>query len=161
TGIVLRRAQSDLKDLPAVEVTTADGQPLQTIRPIPVGEELGVYQVFAGIMPVGQYKMQLTTTEDGNSVTRSVQFDVRPDLREQLEVTARGDLMQRIAELSGGGVLSADNVGDIRERFHEHIQQSRPVQYQRIAAWDRWWVLTGLLSLWTTTWALRRRTGLI
>ncbi len=161
TGIVLRRAQSDLKDLPAIEVTTADGQPLQTIRPIPVGEELGVYQVFAGIMPVGQYKMQLTTTEDGTPVTRSVQFDVRPDLREQLEVTARGDLMQRIAELSGGGVLSADNASDIRERFQEHIQQSRPVQYQRIAAWDRWWVLAGLLSLWTTTWALRRRTGLI
>ena len=161
SGIVLRRAQSDLNELPAVEILNEGGELLQSIRPIPVGDELGVYQVFAGVMPVGHYKMRLTTTESGDTITKNVEFDVRPDLREQLEVSARADLMQRIGELSGGGVLSSASASDLRQRFEEHVQQSRPVQYRRLTAWDRWWVLTGILCLWTTTWALRRRTGLI
>ncbi len=161
TAIVLRRPQSDLQEMPNVDVHSADGQLLQSVRPIPVGDELGVYQVFAGALPVGHYELKMATTEQGAAVTKNIHFDVRPDLREQLEVSARSDLMQRIAEVSGGAVLSLDDPSELKQRFTEHIRQSRPVQYQRIAAWDRWWVLVGVLCLWTTTWGLRRRTGLI
>jgi hypothetical protein len=134
---------------------------LQTVRPIPVGDELGVYQVFVGTLPVGHYELRMAVTEAGSAQTKSVHFDVWPDLREQLEVSARSDLMQRIAEISGGSVIVRDDPSELKQQFQVHIQKSRSIQYQRIAAWDRWWVLVGILCLWTTTWALRRRTGLI
>jgi hypothetical protein len=90
-----------------------------------------------------------------------VDFDVRPDLRERLELAARPDLMKQIAEVSGGAALEPERLTQIAEAFEEHAQHSRPVQYRRINAWDRWWVLCGILILWGTTWSLRRASGLI
>ncbi len=161
SAVVLRRPESDLQDIPNVDVYSSEGQLLQSVRPIPVGDELGVYQVFVGTLPIGHYELKMAVTEEGESRTKSVHFDVWPDLREQLEVSARSDLMQRIAEVSGGAVISRDDPSELKQLFTAHIQKSRSVQYRRIAAWDRWWVLVGILSLWTTTWGLRRRTGLI
>ncbi len=161
SGVVLRRPESDLQDLPAVEVSTAAGELLQSVRPVPVGDEPGIYQVFVGALPVGEYDLKMLVPTGEKPETKSVRFDVKPDLREQLEVSARTDLMQRIAEVSGGAVLAPENPGQLKEKFIAHIEKSRPVQYQRVPAWDRWWVLAGILGLWTTTWTLRRRTGLI
>lgn len=161
SAVVLRRPQSDLKEIPNVDVYSSEGDLLQSVRPIPVGDELGVYQVFVGALPVGHFEMKMNVIESEKAVTKSVQFDVRPDLREELEVSARADLMEKIAEISGGAVLAPDNPSELKEKFSAHIQKSRPVQYHRIPAWDRWWVLVGILGVWTTTWGLRRRTGLI
>ena len=161
SAVVLRRPELDAAEIPSVKLIDADGQLVQTVQPIPVGEELGVYQVFIGALPVGHYQTQLETVEAGEPVTKSVHFDVRPDLREQLEVSARPDLMQRIAEISGGEALAPADLGTLAEKFNTHIEQSRPVQYQRNTAWDRWWVLTAVLVIWSVTWGLRRRTGLV
>ncbi|MEZ6059318.1 MAG: hypothetical protein R3C19_03040 [Planctomycetaceae bacterium] len=161
SAVVLRRPELDRDNLPPVELFDANGNLLQTVTPLPVGEELGVYQVFLGVLPTGHYESRLVVDERGESVTKSVHFDVRPDLREQLEVSARPDLMQRIAEISGGDIIDTGDPSSIGDAFEEHISKSRSIQYQRTTAWDRWWVLTGVLVLWTVTWGLRRRTGLV
>lgn len=161
SAVVLRRPELDTAEIPSVKLLDDDGNLVRTIQPIPVGEELGVYRVFVGSLIAGHYQTQLETLEEGKAVTKSVHFDVRPDLREQLEVSARPDLMQRIAEVSGGEVLALDKLSDLASKFESHIEQSRPVQYRRRPAWDRWWVLIGVLLLWSISWGLRRRTGLV
>ena len=161
SAVVLRRQELDSAELPAVSLLDDEGQLVRTVQPIPVGEELGVYQVFIGTLPVGHYETQLITRENSQSVAKSVHFDVRPDLREQLEVSARADLMRRISEVSGGESLAVDQLSDLASKFKTHIEQSRPVQYQRSPAWDRWWVLGSVLVLWSVTWGLRRHTGLV
>ena len=87
----------------------------RTIQPIPVGEELGVYRVFVGTLAAGHYQTQLETVEAGQPVTKSVHFDVRRDLREQLQVSARGDVMQRLAEISGGEALALDQLSQLKD----------------------------------------------
>ncbi len=161
SAVVLRRPELDRDELPPVELLDNNGNLLQNVQPLAVGEELGVYQVFLGLLPTGHYESRLTVVEAGEQVTKSVHFDVRPDLREQLEVSARSDLMQRIAEVSGGGVVAIDELSSLSGAFEEHVSKSRSVQYQRTTAWDRWWVLCGLLVLWTVTWGVRRRSGLV
>ncbi len=161
TAVVLRRNESDNKAIPHVELRDDQGDLLESSQPIPVGSEPGVYQVFLGQRPVGHYELRFSGEADEMSGTRSVEFDVRPDLREQLEVAARSDVMSRIAELSGGAAFDMGQLSELAETFESHLRQSRPVQYQRATAWDRWWVLTAILLLWSVSWSLRRSSGLI
>ncbi|MEQ9407357.1 MAG: hypothetical protein RIK87_06500 [Fuerstiella sp.] len=161
SAVVLRRPELDNAELPPVTLMDDAGRLLQSVQPIPVGEELGVYQVFFGSLPVGHYQAQLSTEQSGATNTRTVHFDVQPDLREKLEVSARPDLMGRIAEISGGESIAVDQLSSLGSRIRTHLQESRPVQYQRQTAWDRWWVLGTILVVWSVTWGLRRRTGLV
>ena len=98
---------------------------------------------------------------EGNIGASSIHFDVQPDMREQLEVSARSDLMQRMAEVSGGEVLKLDDLSSLADRYNKNVEKSRPVQYRQVPAWDRWWVLIGVFALWSCSWTLRRRTGLV
>ncbi len=160
SAVVLRRPEHDSDPIPAVRLLDSEQNLLQTIQPLPVGEQPGIYQVFVGSMPVGRYQLQLDSDQeiDGTGV---VHFGVRPDLREKLEVSARPDLMQRIAELSGGEVVDQENPRAVVDSFQDHVRRNRPVQFRRTSAWDRWWVLAGVVVLWTVSWGCRRRTGLI
>ena len=86
---------------------------------------------------------------------------MRRNLREQLDLKARGDLMERIAQGSGGAVLAAAEPAEISRQFADHLTRSRPLRVQRTDAWDRWWVLVGAFALWGLSWGLRRSGGLL
>lgn len=161
SAIVLKREDADSGPLPPVELRDADGQLLQTAQPIPVGSEPGVYQVFLGKPEAGSYEVTFTGDEDQLPGTRKVRFDVRPDLREQLEIAARPELMSRIAELSDGEVLQGEQLSSLANTFQSYRAASQAVQYRRIPVWDRWWVLVSLFLLWSGTWAVRRSHGLV
>ena len=161
SAVVLRRADLDSVKPPTVRLKDSEEDLQQSIVPVPVGEELGVYQVFIGKLEAGHYQVELDATEEGQTVTKIVHFDVRRDLREQLEVSARSDLMARISEVSGGEVLETDNLGSLADKFQEHFEASRPVQYRRQTAWDRWWVLSSMIVVWGASWGIRRRSGLV
>src|SRR5262249_19535444 len=88
-------------------------------------------------------------------------FDVRSLFDEQLDLKARPDLMARIAQDSGGAVLQGSDPREVLAQFVQHREQSRPVRVQRLAAWDRWWVLLTLFGLWGVSWLLRRSGGLV
>jgi len=161
SAVVLKREEPGSAPLPAVDLHDGAGNLLQTVQPIPVGSEPGVYQVFLGKPEQGHYEISIAGDQEELPGTRSVSFDVRPEMREQLEIAARPDLMSRISELSDGKVIPIDQLTDLADTFEQHLQESRPVQYRRVSAWDRWWVLSGILLLWTGTWALRRSSGLV
>lgn len=161
SAVVLRRAEIENQPLPEVRLLDDQGRLVQTVQPIPVGEEIGVYEVFLGALPVGHYQATLTTTEAEQQVDKTIHFDVQPDLREQLEVSAKPAVLRRIADESGGKALALNNIEKVATLFNGYLEQSRPEQFQRTLAWDRWWVLLVVFAIWTTTWAIRRRNGLV
>jgi len=69
--------------------------------------------------------------------------------------------MQRISEETGGAVLPAEKSSSLAQEFRAHQAKSRPERVERNIAWDRWWVLAGILVLWSVTWGLRRSSGLV
>jgi hypothetical protein len=80
---------------------------------------------------------------------------------ERLDIAARPDLMQMIADESGGAVLEVGDPDELSRKFTEHLAASFPQRMLRVTAWDRWWVLVAVMGLWAMSWGLRRRTGLV
>lgn len=161
SAVFLRRPELDQEEVPAVELLSPTGTVLKSVQPMPLGEEPGVYQVYLGEQATGSYEVRVTSSENNQPATKSLRFAVRPDLREQLNIAARPDLMARIAEISGGEVLAAGEADKLAVKFQEQLRRNRPDQVRRFPAWDRWWVLCTVLLLWITSWVLRRREGLI
>ncbi len=126
----------------------------------PVGDDAGVFQVNLGRLPEGRYRVRLAESDDANS-HHSAAFDVLPFLNEQLDIAARSDLLARIAEETDGAVLKGISASDFTRDYQQHLLRSRPSQTRRISAWDRWWVLVGILGVWGAAWALRRTGGLV
>ncbi len=168
--------QTAVSKVPNVRVQSVGSDDFdQEFQARPVGQDPGVYRLDFGKLPPGQYTAAPIRTLagiDGESNADSIgskktieslktAFDVRESWVEKLELDARSDLMARIAETSGGAVLDNTNPEAFADKFQEHLIRSRPPQYRRVAMWDRWWVMGAILLLWTTTWIVRRRSGLI
>ncbi len=133
----------------------------QRVEPVPSGEAAGQFRVQFGRLPEGQYRAGLEGVDPAESAAQTI-FDVRGPLRERLDVAARPDLLKMIAESSGGQTLTATNlVDELARSIDDHLAAALPRRTQRITAWDRWWVLTALLALWSGSWAWRRSSGLI
>jgi hypothetical protein len=97
---------------------------------------------------------------EGDASSRSP-IEVRARPHEKIDVAARPELMRRIAETSGGIALDPSEAAKrIGELFEAHLSESQPERVRRYPAWDRWWVLVGILALWTTAWTVRRMSGL-
>ena len=152
-----------INQIPKVRVRSTDENGFdQEFAPRPVGQDPGVYRLDFGKLAPGQYTAEPVSTLSGASTDKiKTAFDVRQRWVEKLELDARPDVMSRIAEVSGGEVLEQANPAEFAEQFDEHLARSRPPQFRRIAMWDRWWIMIGLLGLWAATWIVRRRSGLI
>ena len=131
------------------------------ISPVAV-DDPGRYLVPVGELPEGRYTLRVAA--DGIDPTAGTAlFDVRENLRERLEIDARGDLMRwLIAQPSGGAVIDGPEVANQLSRaFEQRREASRPPQVLRTTAWDRWWVLAGVFGCWALAWSQRRRLGLV
>ena len=56
-------------------------------------------------------------------------------------------------------LLKGESADELKRRLAEHYERTRPREVRRSEAWDRWWIMTIVVGLWTTSWALRRRSG--
>jgi hypothetical protein len=158
---LLTRSEFDADSLPNVQLLDEQNQLISTIQPLPMGEEPGVYRVPFGQLGEGRYRARV-----GENDSAAVVFDVRPYYGERLEVSARPDLMQKISEVSEGQAFGQVEPGDavatsIAASFQAHLKKTRPERMRRRIAWDRWWVLVGIVVLWGTSWGVRRSGGLI
>ncbi len=129
------------------------------VKPLPSGDAAGVFRVPLGTLPEGRY--QARVAGGGDDPTARLLFEVRGNLRERLDVSARPDLMKLLADESGGAVLGQDTVVDFANQFTSHLAQTRPTRVIRTPAWDRWWLLAALATVWGVTWMLRRSSGLV
>jgi hypothetical protein len=156
--LLLRGGQRD--DAPQVELTGDGIDAPQRFAATPVGAATGQFRLDFGKLQQGRYRAEVVGAADDDTATVAV-FDVRTNLVERLEVAARGDVMQRIAERSGGSMLAQGDPRELAERFETYSAGNRPRRTIRTAAWDRWWVLAGVLAVWTAAWGLRRSSGLV
>lgn len=160
SATLLVREETFQGQIPEVELTGGDLENPRRFAPVPAGDDPGIYRVVFGTLPQGQYEARVTNGGEAASTARAT-FDVREPLHEQLELKARPDLMRTIAEDSGGAVLESASLSEISTLFESHLGRSRPERVRRTMAWDRWWVLIGVLAVWSGAWALRRSGGLI
>ncbi len=161
TAFVLLREDRRGADGPKVELFAGDIEKGETLSSSPVGDEPGVYRVALGALPEGRYRLRMLDDTPAAGDEAAAAFDVRPNFREQLDVQARPDLLTYIAAETGGTVLSAETASRVGQEFETHLARSRAVEVRRLTAWDRWWVLTGILTMWGAAWGLRRSAGLV
>lgn len=145
---------------PRVELVRESDGIAREVLVAAIKDEVGAYRAVLGKLEPGQYRLQVAS-EAAEAISGRALFEVTAPLDEQLELNARPDLMARIAGDSGGTVLTEASAAEVERRFREHTQANRPPRVRRITAWDRWWALLGMLSVWTSAWALRRSGGLI
>jgi hypothetical protein len=159
SATLLIREEDAAGPVPDVELT-GEGGTRQVLKPSALGDEPGVFRVSFGKLPEGRYQARVAGAAEGDP-SATAAFDVRSPSDEQLDLTARPDLMARIAQESGGTVLEGDRAKDVAAQFQEHRERSRPQRVVRLSAWDRWWVLLGVFAVWGWAWGLRRSGGLV
>lgn len=160
SATLLRRAASPQPPI-TVELRREGADTVRTIAPMQVDNEQGVFQVPFGRLEAGRYQARLQGLDDAAGAATDVAFEVGDHHAEQLDIAARPDLMSRLATESGGQVFEQPNAAAISTEFAEHLSKTRPVRVRRVTAWDRWWVLTGVIALWGAAWTIRRSGGLI
>lgn len=160
TGTLLVRASENNAPPPKVELTGASLGRTEVLTATSLGVEPGQLPVVFGKLPEGRYEARIAGADPRESGA-TTKFEVRGNYTERLDVAARGDLLKRVAQLSGGAMVSADRPEELAEKFAEHQATNMPERILRITAWDRWWVLLGVFGLWAAAWALRRSAGLI
>jgi hypothetical protein len=156
---VLLREEAAKGAVPAVELR-GDGIPeVRKVTPVAVGDEPGTYRAVFGPLPEGRYQARVAGAA-ANDPSAGTAFEVRNLSDERLDLKARPDLMSRIAEESGGAVVEGE-AGELARAVGEHWEKTRSRQVRRVSAWDRWWVLAGIIGVWAVAWGLRRAAGLV
>jgi hypothetical protein len=79
---------------------------------------------------------------------------------EKKELSADPELMRKLAEVSGGAGLKAEDIARL-PGIVRRWEAGRQISHRQQPVWDRWWVLAGLLVLLGAEWWLRRREGLL
>jgi hypothetical protein len=160
TATLLVREGQVAENIPQVELFKDAASDPQLIQPVPSGTAPGQFLVVFGKLPEGKYRATLRGFDASDPAT-VIEFDVRDNLGERLDVAARADLMTMISRDSGGKVLEAGNSSELATEFREHMGRSLPLRVSRTSAWDRWWILISVFGIWTLAWSLRRRSGLV
>ena len=146
--------------IPTLELSGPTLAKPQTVSCKPWGTAPGQYHADLGRLAEGRYRIRVVGADKNESSAEAV-VDIRGNLRERLELSPRPDLMKWIADVSGGAALESADPDALARQFDEHLVRSRPERVIRTPVWDRWWVLTAAFAFWTTTWGLRRRSGLV
>ncbi len=144
---------------PQVEFYEQDTQDRRTVAPLPQDGAGGVYSVNFGVLPAGRYVAR--TLGQNDAAVAETTFDVVGNLKEQLEISARPEVLADLAARSGGGVLSQLEGEELDRVFHDYLARTRPERVVRAAAWDRWWVLAAVVGIWAGAWGVRRASGLV
>jgi hypothetical protein len=159
SAMLLLREERQSGNVPEVELTGGALEKSRRISPIPSGGP-GQYRIGFGRLAEGHYKASVVGGPE-NDVSGVVEFDVRGNLRERLDVAAQPEVMRMIAEQSGGEEFAGKDINLLAKRFDEHLLRTQPARTTQNMAWDRWWILLGVFSLWSCTWGLRRWSGVV
>ncbi len=123
-------------------------------------------------LPPGHYRLELEIPElraklgEGPAEEKdraSHGFTVLPpESGELIEVATNWDLLQALADQSGGRLFTADNAEELPDLLARQVERKESRREERV--WQDaplvWWVLGLLLTLLTLEWILRKWTGL-
>jgi hypothetical protein len=162
TATLLLRGDVSPREVPKVVLEGNVPGKSNTFTPINSGDETSTFRVLFGALPEGRYQARIAVSGAAPSTSaEAIAFEVRGFADEQLDRDARPDLMARIARESGGAVLASGSPGELIMQLRAARERSRTEQVLRYPAWDRWWVLMGIIAIWGTAWKLRRSAGLV
>ena len=80
---------------------------------------------------------------------------------DQPNAFATGRNPENAAVAATTGLLRRLTREEIAGVIEKQITDGLPIETQQTPAWDRWWILAGIIGMWTATWTLRRRSGLV
>ena len=137
--------------------------PAGAARPVRVGRR---GETFAGSVgdfaEPGDWRLTVTATKpDGGTVQRSARFTI---FRQDLELAnprANPLLMRQLAEASGGGVRSPEEIGGILDEIRGKPATFETLEQWSYTAWDKWPMFLLLALLLCGEWFLRKRFGLV
>jgi hypothetical protein len=113
----------------------------------------------AGPFPPGTYRVTLKNNV-GKPAELTQTIEVISASVENKELSADPGTMRRLAEVSGGAVVSAGDVAQM-SGVVRRWEARRELSHREQPVWDRWWVWAGLLGVLGLEWWLRRQEGLL
>ncbi|MGD9854327.1 MAG: hypothetical protein AB7U20_05185 [Planctomycetaceae bacterium] len=152
-------------NLKAKAVLTAadagDGaEPVATVKLEPVDSWPLVHEGKVSALKTGEYRVELQV-EDADLGDEPVSAELivsAPGTSELAELSADRNLLEQIAEATGGRLFLPDEVDKIPELFAGVTEHGS--SREEIALWDHWLMLALCFGLLTTEWVLRKLNGL-
>ncbi len=144
-----------------------EGQILSTVPMKPVAGSNGLYEARLDRFPEsGRYEVRLRGDKADGLIREDGAADLKAGFRvvgsrgpiELSETTLNLPLLQTVAELSGGKVVSAENTGLLAGLFL--TDKDKQQETREITLWDQPWVLALLALLLGGEWVIRRAGGL-
>jgi hypothetical protein len=136
-----------------VESVPPRGEPREVVlRAVPVGD--GLFQGIFTADQAGNY--QVVSREEDPRLANKADFQVESFSREMVDPPMQKELLQKLAELSGGSYVRMDELASLGTRLPD---QSRvmPMPPQEVELWNNWLALAAVLGLAGTEWFVRRR----
>jgi len=139
---------------PVLSIHTPDGT--IEVQPRARGDS---FVAEAGPFPPGTYQVTLRNNI-GKPAELTQSVEVVSASVEKRDLSADPDLMKRLAEVSGGAVVTSDEVSRMPEVVRRW-EAARELAHRQRSVWDRWWILASAIGLLGAEWWFRRREGLL
>ncbi|MGB0775098.1 MAG: hypothetical protein ACPGUY_04585, partial [Akkermansiaceae bacterium] len=141
---------------------TVDGEKVATIPLTYVEDSNGLHQALAGPFPkLGNYQITLEG-EKADNLSKNVATSARvigaTSPVELSETTLNLPLLETMAELSGGSVITADTLSSLPSLFLTGDETRQ--ELRETTLWDHWILLLILFATLTLEWIMRRSGGL-
>ncbi|MBI1903249.1 MAG: hypothetical protein HYS13_19275 [Planctomycetia bacterium] len=133
-----------------------NGEVVAGTLPAPAGEGPGLYRLFFRNQPQGRYEARLASGADGDASERAT-VEVRPTIREQLDLDARPDLLARLAQETSGAVIAPSEDQKLIDLIQAHAAKLPATFVRRATSLSGWWVFVGIAAIWCATWGLHRK----
>lgn len=146
-----------------VEVTSIedpDGPPVMTVELTPTETRPLVHEGRAAGLDSGEYRIRLVV-ENADLGDAEVVSEVAVTERvtsELSELTANRDLLQQIADATGGELFFPDQLDRLPQLF-EGVRETEQIR-DEVSLWDHWLTLVVFCGLMGTEWVLRKLNGL-
>jgi uncharacterized membrane protein len=136
------------------ELVAEDGKPVA--RGEAVADQDGMARV--ELVPPGPGAYKIVSRAEGGSDVATGAVAVRGAGPEDADAAPRPDLLQAVAEATGGraSVLPGGGLPDLALADPEVVEIGRR---KSVPIWDRWWYLAALAATLAVEWTLRRRWG--
>lgn len=109
----------------------------------------------------GDYWVRLSANRNGEALglDADTRFIVDPKDLELDQPNADYELLQQLAELTGGQLLRPEDLDSFLERLTT-LKQDELTRVEVFPLWDNWWLLLTFVGLLTVEWSLRKKWGL-
>ncbi len=150
------KARAEFFDVDAPE----GAGPVATVALEPTDTRPLIHEGKATSLDAGEYRVELTVSNAdlGDEPVTAELIVAERGTSELAELAADRNLLEQIAEVTGGRFFYPDEIDEIPELFASVTQHES--SREEIPLWDHWLVLALSFGLLTTEWVLRKLNGL-